>query len=849
MYGWIETGGFFAHTTEQDIVFRSTTSHQYIAIGNSSSNDELAGVYITSNQVGIHCLPFDSNNTFSVHGDSIFYDSIVTFQDSNTQININGTQIDFKDGLIHDTNAKSTMYLDTYDSRIRTDSAVLENILASKNVIHNVTVVDVQSVEIRENIDDPIIYGHDVTIDATHQEHFMDGTVFVVNRRTYYVWLVSQSAPNLITLRISSYSRHAPVGSIVFGVNDIIDIEVLEDWSPVNVAAKLETLYYRFSVDRYAFSNITYSPNDIITNGEIEIMFYFRNKTHILREQLDIGSLHVLASSINATKTSPPVVLKLISIDDTYVATNGQNGFRMKFRSADSMMDLDAGGLGNMLSSALPGVIKTVFMLPLTHIKTPEVNDSAIVGYTIDTISGRLSYQLVDANLATFSSSYGTAQLFNYGVENIILGSRESKNVAKYYKPGPSDTVVIDTFGVNDDIFTVMRQDVSYTLKGIPLVVESVTRISDVVAEFELSSSFELTNIQTYEGHYLYWIDNGLPNGFVMQCNRAREDVMSGHYQFMVSDTSTVSNILDDGAAYFYEPGRVVYIIPFKYTNHVRVGDFTHNVYLPYSMSIGTYKARELLTVKGEASCVGNINLYNHLNDQLRENKFTISYNNSRVLNLNDDVKISPDNVLVLKPLEVNGTVTAVDYIKYSDARLKTEIEDTSEESDLHRLLNVDVKTFKLRGAKKRSTGIIAQDIIKTYPEAISKTIDIVPGATQIAYVEFSANRLRIHAFDNTTYGIKQGSVIRLLPMNECAWQHIDVNVIEIGTDSEYSDDDRTFLYIEMNQLLRSSTFVRIVGIVEELLLVNYEVLYMSAINAIKCIKKEMDEIKEFIGV
>lgn len=867
MYGWIETGGFFAHTTPSDVVFRTTTTNQCIAIGNADSNDDIAAFYVTSNQVGIRTIPYSAHQVLSVKGDSLFYDGSVSVQDTHTRIDMSGARMEFIGAIIDPIDATGTgsnlmdptVYIDTYDSRVACDSLVADTVLTKKRVLEGVVVHSVTPSQIIDNPDEPPISGHDIVIDDVYQEYFADGVVFVVNKRTYHVWFVAlDDVTGRITLRISSYSKHAPIGSIVFATNDIVRIDILEDWSPVNVAAKLETLYYRFSVDGFRFRDVIAgnSSDGTIVNGEVEVDFYFRNRTHVLREKLELGSLHVLATTLTATSTSPQMVFKLVNIDDTFVTSTGRNGFRMRFRSIDGVANLvEHGGVSSTLSSSIVGVIKTVFMLPLTHYKAPQVIENNVtVGYTIDAISGRLSYQLTNTRLASMTSMYGSSRLIGYGVDQITLGSRPLKNIAKHYKAIAPDMVVLDAYGVDDAMFTVMRQSVSFTLKGLAMRVEAVTRLSDTIAEFVMTSILDISNIQTYEGHYVYWIDNGYPQGTIMQCNRARYDPVTQKYTMSISDASSVNNVLDTGSGFFYDIGRVVFIMPFKYTEHVRLGDFTHNVYTPYTMSIGTYKARELLTVKGDASVIQNVNIYNNLNDQLRDNYFNVSYNDHRVFSLNGIMNMTTSNVGLTLPLEVNSTVTAADYLKFSDARLKSDVQETSAETDLQRMVGINVKTFRMHGAKTRSKGVIAQEIAENFPDAISKVRDVLPGTGQIAYVDIDYGRLRMHSYDRSG-DLKCDSILRIAPISEkhtIMWKHIEVRVASIdkATDEEFRDEDVIYVKIvdedvvKYKSELNESSFVQVIGIVDDVMLVNYEVLYMTAINAIKCLHNEVNLLK-----
>tara|TARA_B110000483_G_scaffold116088_1_gene140727 strand:+ start:402 stop:1088 length:687 start_codon:yes stop_codon:yes gene_type:complete len=73
--------------------------------------------------------------------------------------------------------------------------------------------------------------------------------------------------------------------------------------------------------------------------------------------------------------------------------------------------------------------------------------------------------------------------------------------------------------------------------------------------------------------------------------------------------------------------------------------------------------------------------------------------------------------------LNVNGNIRAQSYYQYSDERLKTNIDVSSEKTDFEKIMKVNVKTFKYKNdlSKKLNTGVLAQELQSIFPELITK--------------------------------------------------------------------------------------------------------------------------------
>ena len=646
---------------------------------------------------------------------------------------------------------------------------------------------------------------------------------------------MTQISANSIELFVAAYSSFAP-RALTFSQGELVNITVLDDLVPINTGAVYEQVHYRFVVDSFQF---------LPTEGKLDVNFRFSNAKHVLNETLEVGSLHLLVLSKNNISEHPSLVLQLVSFD-TYIF-NGVTAFHMVFRSADQIMDLEA---------ELRPILETggVVMLPLMHLKAPILRENEVtVGYAIDSITNRMSYQLTNTGLAgVISPYYGSTGngFISYGIEKIQLGQRSFKNEYAAYKPYAPDTVVIDTEGVDDAIYSVSRQSITCVFKGIPLKVEAAMSIDSNIVEFTLSTSMfhdYMSTVASFVGGYILWIDN-TKQAYILGCNKLARLEGSNMYSMVVSVLSVFGSPMAQD--YFInELGRCVHVLPFKVFTHVRVADINHQVHVPRNLSVGMYNGKETLSVNGNVSMKNERLMYNNGDERDPSNLFRIRFTNPGVFSLNNSLEITGSNVKIERSLEVGGTITAADFAQFSDQRLKYNIRDTSASDDLQRLMQVRVKEFKLLAAtdeNRQNKGVIAQEVRDVFPEAISTTRSVLPGFFEhVAFVERDKMRLRLHQSAQDVQNIKAGDVIRVTSLDTRGGQ-IDLCVSNVERINV--DENEEVMYIYVGNVIGLDTFVKIIGVVDDVLLVNYEILYMTAINAIQELKREIEALKVLVA-
>lgn len=169
------------------------------------------------------------------------------------------------------------------------------------------------------------------------------------------------------------------------------------------------------------------------------------------------------------------------------------------------------------------------------------------------------------------------------------------------------------------------------------------------------------------------------------------------------------------------DPSMIFYVVPFKQCTMIELGRKCH---VEHSMAIGTKIFSETLTVKGDASFVKRI----LLNDgNIVNNSFPISYS-SNIFTLGPCLSGTKNTVTLEQDTTVNGTITANEFIQYSDRKIKTRIVDADMNADMELLKKISIKNFEFKESRgKPQKGVIAQDIERLIPGIVSVKKGFIP--------------------------------------------------------------------------------------------------------------------------
>lgn len=833
MYGWIETGGFFNNTSSNDIVFRTASEYSKIAIGNPTATVETPAVLtVLHNKIGINTNPNDAY-IMTVNGDSSLVDGQIDLTNSTNQCKITCTSEEMQ---FWNSN-QCASYINVQDSRIATDSIVTRSIFSTKKVLYNVSIIDVVPSEISDinNPLAPVIPSLDITVGLKYINDLTEGLNIVVGKTTLVINQVLEALDNL-KIRVKSFSPFADQIQLSPGIS--VDITLLTDWLPSRSFAQFETLYFSLYVSTYTFTN------SLVDNGQVAVTFILKNQDNPIQDDLPINSLYTISN--NESITNPSLVLKLTRFQR--FLSNSQIGYHMEFTTIEcGRLDLVAAGLEAILEQISPGVQRVVNLFPLNYIEPPVIkDDNVVVGYTIDAISQRICFQLAESRLSTLTSSYiakssGT-NLMNYAIDYIVLGSRPIQYDVTAYKPFTNNSsVVVDIKGVQDDVFDIKRQSITYRFKGVPMRVVECNRISSIIADFVLDNilQYEISLTRFTDG-FLYWLDNGDDNAFIVKLSSVYKS-STGAYSITIETTSYV---LD--SPYFFDVDRIIYLTPLMYTQHTKLGNNTNNTYIPKSLSIGTYQSKDTLTLNGNMTMIGGLTLYNKVNGV--NNNFNIEYTDSNVLNMNNMVKITLSNVDFSQSINIKDNVSATNYIKYSDRRLKRNIRDTNLQDDLELIRKIQIKSFKFQKSDDYVKGVIAQDIYDVVPQAVKTSPYVIEFDDPIAVEVQHDSSCLLVACEELDENIKKGAILRVVSIDKKTTYDVVVGNVTYKYFKLDGKVFKTFIIRVAADIENLPNEVLVVGVIDDVYTVNYDILYLTAINAIKELDNKIKRLYEIIG-
>lgn len=156
--------------------------------------------------------------------------------------------------------------------------------------------------------------------------------------------------------------------------------------------------------------------------------------------------------------------------------------------------------------------------------------------------------------------------------------------------------------------------------------------------------------------------------------------------------------------------------------------------------------------------------------------------------------------------------IVAAEFDAFSDARAKRIIGLTNNEKDLQTLKGIEITNYRMKDAMKDTKvhkKVIAQQVEKVYPLAVSKTTDVIPDIYEMAEADKGLIRIK--------NSLKKGDKVKLVCENkEILAEVTDASTSWIVVDNDYCgkvfvygkqvDDFRTVDYTALSMLNMSAT-------------------------------------------
>ena len=886
MYGWIETGGSLLLTSPTDMVMRTSSPQTTIAIGSGECN--LAALYINDNTIGLKTLPntllsavpninslalsnYGSNYNFflpslydlSVNGNVITNGSFVFASTAPSDINATASNNDATVrispcNLEYYNNATITGYADAVGvARNRIYVADHLKLTNSKVYVKSARVFQTQSTTViaANNLPAP---GYIIKLNASVSENIIANTMVLINRRTYQLWRksimpdnITNSGGLLVAVELTSF--YDDQGPLNFKAGDYIDIEILED---VQVNNNLKILYSESKVLSYSLSNLEEFDSSIL-----KVTLEMDNPG---TDFFSVGNYYMFTASVtdDDMKRDPTHILVLTEYKDVSqgLSTTAKKRYALTLMIPNKRdaIPLD---IMQMILDSYFDTYKLVYLFVFDALAIPKpIQEQVVVGVTVPATDRRKRMYITGSpTLLSITNSLDTSPDFTKGLDYISYDNL-TFNVRSHGITTYDDASVVLDVGhhLDSQSFVIMRRNVKYAMLGIPLTVTETIGVNADSVQYVFTTLFPdiITFASSYIGKYIYIIDTTMSSIWYVidiAINELNQNILVVK---CINPTykAQYPNVLDMPDV---NTQRNIFVIPFKVITLTLLGTTENISYIPQSLGIGTMNVRERLTINGSASVQDAFVFYNNTST----NPFKVTYS-SNVISLNGRFLINPNNATVSSDLNVQGNLLAASVFYTSDERRKYNIRDAHALKDLAKMRDIKVKTFELAHDDTQCIhkGVLAHEIMKTYPEAVMQNKDVLKFIRPLnASIDNSANVLRV---DTTSLNKDKGTDTDKQDDNydtsRCAYDRKLLNHLQAGATIVLQQGSMIY-YCKLESVLGAHEYkisrscpedmflpdkCTLIGVEDLVYSVNYQYLFMSALNAMKTLAEDVEDLK-----
>ena len=160
-----------------------------------------------------------------------------------------------------------------------------------------------------------------------------------------------------------------------------------------------------------------------------------------------------------------------------------------------------------------------------------------------------------------------------------------------------------------------------------------------------------------------------------------------------------------------------------------------------------------------------------------------------------------------------DGKIGCTEVDVFSDARIKSDIQDSDSFRDLDTVLALRVREFRYKDpiehGDRTYTGLVAQEVKEVFPAAVSTHEGVIPDVFQVP-TSFSG---RVCQFTNKIEGLQIGARVKVLDESvEKFLEVVRVSDFEIEFDSEI-DGPKVFVYGQAVKDLHTVSYDRLVPV------------------------------------
>jgi hypothetical protein len=805
MYGWLETGGaankHFDQTRMNDVILRTSRIDNNVVIGNSNATN--AALYISSNAIGMRTIP-NLNYTLDVNG-AIKANTSLDMIQANSLCRMTASNIDLK------FNNASRVYVDSF-GLTRNKLLVTNEVKTRSVMLRNTMVYDVYPSDFNDNTNMQVT-GWTLEIDTNLSKYIMDTVVLNINSTMYYVVNTDVTTPPIMKVNIIYYfpdQQNISQGTLTFSPGDILDVEVLEDLYKTN---KVEPVYIPMVLNDYSYRDNVFMQLAVTLTDLKNISFLNRRALYHIK-----------------TTNSPTAVNR--PFDNIFLLTDfyflNETILYLQFRSVDNITPIDA-----MAQSLFMGFDSSnprplyVYILDAIYPKSFRELDviwgffTAQTGVTYMSLRDTELIGMVnlEANKTNVLENITFNSLINFDVETMFLD--------------PTEGLLILLRDFDSQYVYAERGNIQYTYIGCPVQILDAEFIGDYTIRYFITNVFNFfSDLKQYEDQFVYVVDRAsriwkLTKVMIMNSGSYIELGNVSGEPFSAADT------------YLVNP-RYIYMVPFKYLSLYVIGNFKDNCYIHNSVGVGTNLISERLTVKGNASVNNELRWYDDESENIFYQRFT-----AEMFDINNKLIISTSNLVANKDLTVHGVVTANDFMSVSDKRLKKDLVAADPNHDLNVISQINIHNFKFKDEHqyggKQKKGVIAQELELTLPHVVCKSEGFIPLLYKYGKANKSRKLVLHHVRADIFAQLKEDSLLRISRGHTMPPQWIDSKIKHIVYKP---DEEVLFITLECCEVFDVGERIFVYGPYSPYKTVDKDYLFMTAINAIKALKSQMDDLR-----
>ena len=644
MYGWLEAGrpSTFKNASKTDIVLRTTFDSSKLIIGNSSNADLVAAMYVTGNNVGIHCTP-NADYPLDVHGpihcdnNLDIFNAFTLYKTQVTSSNIsqyhNYTKIPSSESTSHGLLKNKAIISDNVKKPILTVTKLITNI-EQRSIINPTT-------DLPET-------GYIIEMTANKLEDVASPEQFMSIKNTLFriIDFTIQDPTIVFQVLIPIISQSTDV--LPFTIGETVSVEILEDvvsfkgigdYSPFT---KLNITSQTFSEDLNTMQITAYTLDySIFTVGTLYNFKTSKNRT-----------------AINEFPTNICILENIIIIDNRNIT--------LTFKSIDP-----AYPILNMLT-LLPSmyVFRLESLMPSSY---KIVEPLAYRGY-YDQGDGRKYMFFQNTDLVANTMAFPRNSAFNIKALTIDQASSNPSSISRV-----NDYVIVD-FEEQPNALYAGHTALTYRYQSAPIQITHAEKINEHTISYRFSTT--IPNFISYISKYTHAYVSDVDEARIWKINNATPFTGTATTYSGSLELFTLSQI-NDGQFIQLIKNRTLLLTPFKQVDMTQVGD-TRPVYIPTQLCINTNTIKETLTVNGNASIVDDLFIYNdestipfnfhyssnvlNVNNAFQINTLANTVTLAKTMHIADDAKLAFSNIEIsATSINVSNTKLTVDSVIDTD--------------------------------------------------------------------------------------------------------------------------------------------------------------------------------------